>query len=215
MRQAGHSQKRMLTMRLHMNRHMLFALFCVVAPTHTHTHDHSHTSVRYTHLAHTCRDTVQPSPRASLRSFLTSRDPKVNQLFFDWFDLVLTVCISAYAAAVRSCNGLPVSPCSPPSPWVPRFLCLHVPPLFCSCADQMADTLMGPVLSNGAELEFDTVTLPISAAHHQEPHRMLSGKCLYCLLEFPWWVWVSGYRRTWSVYSNWFEVYHVWISEFY
>lgn len=101
-------------------------------------------------------------------------------------------------------NVKPSSPCSPPSPRVPCSLCLHAPPLLCSCADQMADTLMGPVLSNGAGLEFDTLTPPISAACHQEPHRMLSGKCLYCLLEFLWWVWVSGYRRTWS--SNGFEV---------
>lgn len=63
-------------------------------------------------------------------------------------------------------------------------LCVYMPPLLCSCADQMADTLMGPVLSNGAGLEFDILTPPISAACHQEPHRMLSGKCLYCLLEF-------------------------------
>lgn len=40
----------------------------------------------------------------------------------------------------------------------------------------MADTLMGPVLSNGAGLEFDTLTPPIGAARHQELHRMLSGK---------------------------------------
>lgn len=36
------------------------------------------------------------------------------------------------------------------------------PLLLCSCADQMADTLMGPVLSNGAGLEFDTLTPPTS-----------------------------------------------------
>lgn len=46
----------------------------------------------------------------------------------------------------------------------------------------MADTLMGPVLSNGAGLEFDTLTPPISAARHQEPHRMLSGKMSLLLI---------------------------------
>lgn len=86
------------------------------------------------------------------------------------------------------------------------FTCPPPPSLLCSCADQMADTLMGPVLSNGAGLEFDTLTPPISAACHQEPHRMLSGKCLYCLLEFLWWAWVSSYRETQSESSNRFEV---------
>lgn len=86
------------------------------------------------------------------------------------------------------------------------------PPLLCSCVDQMADTLMGPVLSNGAGLEFDTLTPPISAACHQEPHRMLSGKCLYCLLEFLWWVWVSDYRETWSMSSKSSELTRVGVS---
>lgn len=102
MRQAGHSQKRMLTMRLHMNTHMLFALFCVEC-TRTGTHTQLR---RDTHIYHTGRDTLQLSLHASLRLFMTSRDSKVNQLFFDWFDLVLTVCSHAYVAAVKSSNGL-------------------------------------------------------------------------------------------------------------
>lgn len=114
--------------------------------------------------------------------------------------------------ACTLCNNKPSSPCSPSSPQVPCSLCLHgppplPPPLLCSCADQMSDTLMGPVLSNGAGLEFDTLTPPISAVCHQEPHRMLSGRCLYRLLEFLWWV--SGYRRTRYGPSNKFEVCHV------
>lgn len=32
--------------------------------------------------------------------------------------------------------------------------------LLCSCADPMSDALMGPVLSNGPGLEFDTLTPP-------------------------------------------------------
>lgn len=102
-----------------------------------------------------------------------------------------------WQGAVISCGRQTQFSMSSPSPWIPRSLCLHAPhPLLCSCADQMADTLMGPVLSNGSGLEFDTLTPPIRAACHQEPHRMLSRKCLYCLLEFLWWVWVSGYRYT-------------------
>lgn len=83
-------------------------------------------------------------------------------------------------------NDKPGSPRSPPSPWVSLlfvFTCHRpLPSLLCSCADRMADTLMGPVLSNGAGLEFDTLTPPISAARHQEPHRMLSGKMSLLLI---------------------------------
>lgn len=112
--------------------------------------------------------------------------------------------------ACTLCNNKPSSPCSPSSPQVPLLFVFTCPPpslpppLLCSCADQMSDALMGPVLSNGAGLEFDTLTPPISAVCHQEPHRMLSGRCLYCLLEFLWWV--SGCRRTRYGPSNKFEV---------
>ena len=89
------------------------------------------------------------------------------------------------------------------------FTC-HPPPLpasfLCSCADQMSDTLVGPVLSNGAGLEFDTLTPPISAARHQEPHRMLAGKCRYCLLEFLWCVsnyWRTRYRTFQQFRTSW------------
>lgn len=36
----------------------------------------------------------------------------------------------------------------------------HTVLLLCSCADPMSDALMGPVLSNGPGLEFDTLTPP-------------------------------------------------------
>lgn len=72
-----------------------------------HMHRHSRTRLcKDTHIYHTGRDALQLSLHASLRLFMTSGDSKVNQLFFDWFDLVLTVCSHAYPAAVKSSNGL-------------------------------------------------------------------------------------------------------------
>lgn len=62
------------------------------------------------------------------------------------------------------------SSCRHPS--TPEFAvpCVYSPPPpsssptlhLCSCADQMTETLLRPVLSNGAGLEFDTMTPPTS-----------------------------------------------------
>lgn len=178
-------EKKMLTVRLHTNTHAFFALFCVEG-TRRHTG--------------APRTTVQ---RHTSRGALAHSRPEFQiSCFFDWFDLVLTVCVHACVAAARRGNIIELcatTMSSAPSPWITCSLCLHAPPpyvpsspflvpVLCSCADQMADTLMGPLLSNGAGLEFDTLTPPITAARHQEPHRMLSGKCLHCLLEFLWWL---------------------------
>lgn len=156
MRQAGHSQKRMLTMRLHMKRHMLFALFCIEC-THTHTHTRARTRTQLdeeTHVYHICRDTPKLSLLASLSSFTTPRESRVNQLHFDWSDLVLTACFDAYAPAVRCSNGLHFmqQPCrtqlSMSTPFSLSFMVFvftRPPPplLLCSCADPTADALNG------------------------------------------------------------------------
>lgn len=94
MRQAGHSQKRMRTMRLHKNT-VLSAT--TLAGTRTKTHAFiTRDPQRYT----------SASLHASLCLFITSGESRVNQLFFDWFDLVLTVCSKAHMSAARSSNGL-------------------------------------------------------------------------------------------------------------
>lgn len=87
----------------------------------------------HTFITHDPRRYASTSLLASLCLFITSGESRVNQLFFDWFDLALIVSSKAHISAARSINGLhfmqqqPSSPCSPSSPQVPCSLCLHAP----------------------------------------------------------------------------------------
>lgn len=188
MRQAGHSWKRMLTTATHeknkqkKNNHMVLLLFIVHrTPADTH-HMQQHTSalppfpqrIRGSRVCVSC-SSIDPTSRSQL-----ARKPMLQQH---------GALIACYFMQQGCKSQLSTSNLFLP---VPRFVFTR-PPSSCSCADQMADALMGPALTNGAGLEFDTLTPPISAARHQEPHRTLSGKCLHCLLEFLWWAGVSGY----------------------